>query len=106
MRCYFKFKKAQKEQTLDEILEELRSKTQPIDEVLKEIANDWDISYETQRKKWKGYPDAIHFLDEIEEEHRNKSQTQNHDKKLYTSNEQAIKSLEELTRYVVKNSQS
>ena len=59
-----------------------------------------------KEKKWKGYPDAIHFLDQIEEEYRNKSWTQNHDKNLYTSNEQAIKSLEELTRYVVKNSQS
>ena len=45
MRCYFKFKKAQKEQTLEEILKELRSKIQPIDEVLKEIANDWDIFF-------------------------------------------------------------
>ena len=73
-----------------------------LDEILEQIANDWDIFYETERKKWKGYPDAIHFLDEIEEEHRNKSWIQNHDKNLYTSNEQAIKGLEELTRYVVK----
>lgn len=101
MRCYFKFKKAQKEQTLDEILEELHSGPN-LDEVLKEIANDWGILFETLRKEWKGYPDAIHFLDEIIEEHCNKSWIQNHDKNLHTSNEQAIKGLEELTRYVVK----